>query len=432
MQGLRQCSIESIYYYRSPYTAKRDLLGEARALLVGPGCRVDAQSARPRPDIRRHPMLLRDKHNKAASALEFATRVGRMPVYPAATCYGQSGPDGLDQPNTILLASNESPYPPTSDVGGAIMRSLGRLNRYPDPRNTGLRERLSSLNDVPSSQIAIGNGSCDILLAAGSALLESGKEIIYAWPSFSLYGHLSAATGAHEIRVPLDDEEKHDLDAMLDRITSATRLLIVCNPNNPTATAVSLSSIASFLDEVPAHVCVIVDEAYCEFNRLDDPRESVELLDRHPNLVLLRTFSKVHGLCGLRVGFALCGSEEIPSALDQVRQPFSCSAVAQAAAEEALKHEDAVTDRVEKTGVERDLMDAGLRRLGLEPSDSQANFCWFHLPGKTVEYDLMSELGRRGVIVRGGSALGHEGALRVTYGLPEENLRFLEVLAEVL
>jgi histidinol-phosphate aminotransferase len=375
-------------------------------------------------------MLLRDKHKQTDSALEFAERVQRMPVYPAATCYGQSTSDAPDQ--TILLASNESPYPPIRAVEKAIMRSLKRLNRYMDPRNTGLRERLSSLHDVPMGHIAVGNGSCDILMAAGYALLETGKEVVYGWPSFSLYEYLSAATGARKIRVPLDGEEKHDLDAMLDRITAATRLLIICNPNNPTSTAVPLSSIASFLDEVPSYVCVVVDEAYCEFNRLDEPQESVELLNRHPNLVLLRTFSKVYGLCGLRVGFALCGSEEIPRALDQVRQPFSCNAVAQTAAEEALEHPDVVADRVEKTSVERDLMDVGLRTLGLEPSHSQANFCWFHVPEGIVESELMAELNRRGVIVRGGAALGDEGALRVTYGLPWENRRFLEVLAGVL
>ena len=190
---------------------------------------------------------------------------------------------------------------------------------------------------MPAARIAIGNGSCDILLAAGEALLEPGAELVYAWPSFSVYPHLAAASGARAITVPLDDDQCHDLDAMAAEITAATRLVIVCNPNNPTSTALPFEDIAAFVERVPRHVAVIVDEAYCEFNLLDDPDTTLDLLAEHSNLVLLRTFSKVYGLCGLRVGFALCGSEDFPRAVDQVRQPFFCNVAAQAAAVEALQ-----------------------------------------------------------------------------------------------
>jgi len=234
------------------------------------------------------------------------------------------------------------------------------------------------------------------------------------------------------VTVPLDGQARHDLGAMLREITVATRLVLVCNPNNPTSTAVPLASIAEFLDEVPPHVCVIVDEAYCEFNLLEDPDASIDLLREHPNLALLRTFSKVHGLCGLRVGFALCGSAELPRALDQVRQPFFCNALAQAAAVEALAHQDAVTGRVTRTIAERISMDERLRALGLEPAESQANFCWFALGPDRDEEEVMRGLAERGVLVRAGSALGEAGALRVTYGTPQENERFLSALAEVL
>jgi histidinol-phosphate aminotransferase len=322
-------------------------------------------------------------------------------------------------------------------VRAAIEHALGTLNRYPDPTNSILRARLSDRYGVPAARIAIGTGSCEILLAAGEALLEPGAELVYAWPSFSIYPHLSAASGARAVSVPLDAEERHDLEAMLREITVATRLAIVCNPNNPTSTALPLADIAAFVAEVPPHVCVILDEAYCEFNLLDDPDASVELLDRHPNLVLLRTFSKVYGLCGLRVGFALCGSEDLPRAVDQVRQPFFCNALAQAAAVEALAHQDAVTDRVTRTIAERIFLEERLRALGLAPAESQTNFCWFHLGdtdrrSASDEGDVMRALKERGVLVRGGGALGSAGALRVTYGTPEENLRFLEALAEVL
>jgi histidinol-phosphate aminotransferase len=358
-------------------------------------------------------------------ALEFSQRIRRIPSYPVAGGYAEQAP-------MVRLASNESPYPPLPAVAEAIERALSTLNRYPDPSNSLLRTRLSDRYGVPASRIAIGNGSCDILLAAGEALLEPGAELVYAWPSFSVYPHLSAASGARAVTVPLDSSDRHDLEAMLREITVATRLVLVCNPNNPTSTAVPLRQIAEFLEEVPAQVCVIVDEAYCEFNLLEDPDASIELLERHPNLALLRTFSKVHGLCGLRVGFALCGSQDLPQALDQVRQPFFCNALAQAAAVEALAHQDAVIDRVTRTIAERIAVDERLRALGLTPAESQANFCWFELGEDRDEAEVMRGLEERGVLVRGGGALGREGALRVTYGTAEEDSRFLDALAEVL
>ena len=224
----------------------------------------------------------------------------------------------------------------------AVSAVLGGLNRYPDPTNAKLRGALSDRYGIPAPHIAIGNGSCDILLAAGEALLEPGAELVYAWPSFSVYPHLAAASGATAITVALDDRDEHDLDAMAREITMATRLVIVCNPNNPTSTALPADAIAAFIERVPRHVCVIVDEAYCEFNTLDDPDTTLDLLKRHRNVVLLRTFSKVYGLCGLRVGFGLCGSDEFVTAVNQVRQPFFCNAAAQAAAIEALRHQDEV------------------------------------------------------------------------------------------
>lgn len=363
--------------------------------------------------------------NNGRMALEFSERIARIPVYPAADGYALSA-------SVASLASNESPYPPLPEVREAIMRELQALNRYPDPSNSALRARLAERYEVAASQIAIGNGSCDILLALGHALLEPGAELVYAWPSFSVYPHLAASSGARAITVPLDAAQRHDLDAMAREITVATRLVIVCNPNNPTSTALPLVEIEKFLEQVPGHVCVVVDEAYCEFNLLDDPDASIELLARHPNLVLLRTFSKVYGLCGLRVGFALCGSEELPRALDQVRQPFFCNAVAQAAAVEALAHQDAVADRVARTVAERISVQERLRAMGLEPAESQANFCWFDLPEGHEEGDVVRGLAEREVLVRAGTALGREGALRVTYGTGEENERFLEALAELL
>jgi histidinol-phosphate aminotransferase len=357
--------------------------------------------------------------------IEFADKLRRIPVYPAADGYAVEGP-------LAMLASNESPYPPIPAVIEAVTRALSGLNRYPDPTNAALRRKLSDRHGVPAARIATGNGSCDILLAAGDALLEPGAELVYAWPSFSVYPHLAAASGARAILVPLDADQRHDLDAMRAEITAATRLVIVCNPNNPTSTALPLDEIAAFVADVPRHVAVILDEAYVEFNVLQDPDDSIALLDRHPNLMLLRTFSKVYGLCGLRVGYALCGSESFRIAVDQVRQPFFCNAAAQAAATEALNHTDEVTRRVERNLAERMVLDDGLRALGLAPAQSQANFVWFDLGEGRSEPDTMRALAERGILVRAGTALGREGALRVTVGTPADNERFLETLAALL
>jgi histidinol-phosphate aminotransferase len=363
--------------------------------------------------------------NNGRMAIEFSARIQRIPSYPVA--------DGYSLPDDIaMLASNESPDPPLREVVDAAARALGGVNRYPDPSNSTLKRALSNRYGIPADRIAIGNGSCDILLAAGEALLEPGAELVFAWPSFSVYPHLAAAAGARAVTVELDDEHCHDLDAMAAEITVATRLVIICNPNNPTSTALPAAQIAAFAEKVPRHVALIVDEAYCEFSLLDDPDTTLALLARHPNLVLLRTFSKIYALAGLRVGFGLCGSEDFPRAVEQVRQPFYCNAVAQAAAIEALKHQDAVAERVERAIVARVEIEAGLSALGIEPAASQANFCWFDLPEDADEAEVVEGLTERGVLVRAGAALGRAGALRVTYGTPSQNGRFLDALGDVL
>ena len=286
---------------------------------------------------------------------------------------------------------------------------------------------------MPKQRIALGNGSCDILLSAGEALLEPGAEVVYAWPAFSVYPHLAASSGARAIEVPLDDQERHDLEAMAAEITVATRLILICNPNNPTSTALDLDAIEAFLEWVPRHVAVILDEAYCEFAlTLGDPYASVELLRRHPNLVLLRTFSKVYGLAALRVGYALCGSEDFRVAVDQVRQPFYLNAAAHAAAVEALLHQDEVERRVARTLASRIELEGGLRRLGLWVADSEANFVWTLLPDGVEDDEVVRSLLERGVLVRGGRALGRAGALRITAGTEEEDSRCLRALAELL
>jgi histidinol-phosphate aminotransferase len=359
----------------------------------------------------------------------FAEKLQRMPHYEP----GVSLDDAARQAETgdaIKLASNESPFPPHPAVVEAIAAAAKDVNRYPDPAASELRRRIAERFDTDPARIAMANGSCEILLAAALALCEEGDEILYAWPSFSMYPYLPALSGAREIRVALDDAYVHDLDAMLEQVTAATQLLLVCNPNNPTGTYISAERIAAFLDQVPERVTVILDEAYVEFQVTDDPDATIDLLARHPNLVLLRTFSKCYGLAGLRVGYAL-GTPQFRSAVDAVRQPFSVNAIAQAAASEAILHQDDVTDRVEKNLVERMFVEEGLRELGLEAADSQANFSWLSL-GDRDEAEVVDSLARAGVAVRPGTPLGGPGHLRVTYGTRPENERFLAALREAI
>jgi histidinol-phosphate aminotransferase len=357
------------------------------------------------------------------TGIEFNRRLEDIPVYPAASTYAFEG-------ELVKLASNETPFAPHPQVLEAVEAQLRTLNRYPDPEKAALRRRISERTGVPVGRIAVGNGSCELLLSAAEAMLEPGAEVVYAWPSFSIYPHLAAMSGARAITVPLNDAGEHDLEAMAREITAATRMVIVCNPNNPSATALPPAVIDAWVAELPRHVAVVLDEAYVEFSSLQDPDDSLDLLGRHPNLVVLRTFSKVYGLCGLRVGYSL-GSESFRLAVDRVRQPFSVNALAQAAAVEALGHQDEVERRVEQNVIERVHVESELEERGLETTDSQANFSWVSL-GERDEDEIVDGLAARGVIVRAGRALGEEGRMRVTYGTRHENDRFLAALDELL
>ena len=206
--------------------------------------------------------------------------------------------------------------------------------------------------------------------------------------------------------------------------------MLVCNPNNPTGTHVPSDAVAEFVERVPPQVLVILDEAYIEFQTTEDPDASLDLLRRFGNLVILRTFSKVYGLAGLRAGFAL-GSEEFKAAVDRVRQPFSVNHLAQAAATEALRHQDDVARRVEWNVAERLWMEEELTELGLDVADSQANFCWVSL-GDHDESEVVAALARAGVAVRPGMGLGGPGHLRVTYGTRAENERFVVALRSAI
>jgi histidinol-phosphate aminotransferase len=351
--------------------------------------------------------------------MEFTQRFEQIPAYPAAQAYAHEG-------ELVSLASNENPWPPHPSVCEAISKRLTGLHRYPDPDNTLLRNRIAAHYDLSPDRVAVGNGSCEILLAAAEVMLEPGTELIYAWPAFSMYPHLSAMTGAQAQTVELDQNQRHDLGAMASRITKSTRIILVCNPNNPTSTALPVDELDAFIAQVPSRICVIVDEAYVEFSDLLSPRDSLALLDKYPNVVLLRTFSKIYGLAGLRVGYAL-GSDRFREAVDRVRQPFSVNQLAESAASEAIRHQVEVASRAQQTAMERDYLTQALGRRGFLTTDSQANFAWMDLHGRD-EAQVLSRLAEQGVLVRGGTGLGQPGWLRVTYGDRKQDDRFLSAL----
>jgi histidinol-phosphate aminotransferase len=359
----------------------------------------------------------------------FAEKLARIPSYEPGTSLDDAKARA-ETPDAIKLASNESPIPPHPAVVEAIARAAADANRYPDPEARALRRAIADHHETDPARIAVSNGSCEILLAAALALCEQGDEILYAWPSFSIYPYMAPLCGAREIRVPLGEGYYHELDAMLEEVTAATQLLIVCNPNNPTGTHIPADRIRAFVESVPDRTTIMLDEAYIEYQTNDDPDTTLDLLAKRPNVVLLRTFSKCHGLAGLRVGYALC-SPQFRAAVDAVRQPFSVNSLAQAAATEAIRHQDDVADRVERAMIERIFVDEELREMGFDTADSQANFAWFSL-GDLDEAEVVESLAKAGVAVRPGTPLGGPGHLRVTYGTRAENERFLDALRAIV
>jgi histidinol-phosphate aminotransferase len=335
---------------------------------------------------------------------------------------------GLEE--VVKLASNEFPQPPFDEVKAVIATALDRLNRYPDGHSTDLRAALAARYGRAPEQIVVGNGSCELLLFLGNALLERGDEVVYADPSFSLYPTVCQLHEAVARKVPVRDYA-HDLAAMVAAVTDRTRMLIICNPNNPTGTYVPAAAIADVIQAVPADVLLVLDEAYNEFVTAADWQDTLALQAGHENVIILRTFSKIYGLCGLRVGYGLC-SEELRQALDKVRQPFNVNQLAQLAAVEALKHQDQVLERRRQNADLRDYMVGALHSAGRTTVPSAANYMLVGIEDLCHPQDqVCAALMQLGAIVRDGNALGCPGWARVTVGTRQEIDFFLERLASL-
>ena len=319
------------------------------------------------------------------------------------------------------LSSNENPYPPLPGVVAAAERAVAAMNRYPDMGCAELYGALSARLGVPTDQLAAGTGSVAMIYHLLTAYCGPDDEVVHAWRSFEAYPIAVTAAGAAGVPVPVTADARHDLDAMAAAVTERTRVVLLCTPNNPTGPALTHSEVTAFLAKVPRHVVVAVDEAYVEFVRMPDRLDGLALLRDHPNVVVLRTFSKAYGLAGFRVGYAVA-APPIASALRAVSLPFGVSAVAQAAAVASLDAEAELLERVDAIAAERERFVAGLRDAGREVPDAQGNFVWFDLGERAA--DLVAAAEEVGVTVRGFAGEG----VRVSVGEPEANDRIVELV----
>ena len=320
------------------------------------------------------------------------------------------------------LSSNENHYAPLPSVLEAAERALADLHRYPDFASTGLVEAIAGHFDVPVEDVAVGTGSVGLLQQLVQITSGPGDGVLYAWRSFEAYPIVTLIAGATPQAVPLDSDDRHDLTAMLGAIDETTRIIMVCNPNNPTSTAVDRESLERFIDQVPSDILVVIDEAYREFVDPERIPDGLDFYRERENVAVLRTFSKAYGLAALRVGFCVA-HEPVAEALRKVQVPFGVSTVAQAAAIASLAAEGELLERVRAIAEERTRMEAELHGLGLTPADSEANFVWLRLGDAAVPF--AEACMQAGLSIRPFAGEG----VRITVGEPEGNDRLLEVAA---
>lgn len=326
----------------------------------------------------------------------------------------------------IKLASNENVLGPSPKAIEAVRKELSKIHLYPEGFCSILKQAISQKFSLPEKRIVISNGADNLILMIGCAFVNEGDEVIMADPTFSVYTNVTQIMGGKPVRVKLK-EFTHDLEGMLKRVTRKTKLIFVCNPNNPTGTTVKKKSFNSFLSALPDRVIVILDEAYGEF--VEDP-SSPQGLDYvgKKQVILLRTFSKVYGLAGLRIGYAL-GKEDLIDCLYQVREPFPVHRLAQVAAVAALKDETHAARSVQMVSEGRRYLYKELDRLGLSYVPSQANFIFINFEKDSEE--VFRNLLEEGIIIRPGKAWGYPTYGRVTVGSMVENRRFIRALMKV-
>ncbi len=327
--------------------------------------------------------------------------------------------------DAIKLASNENPDAPLDPIVEAVVQAARGVNRYPDHRATAVREAIAAWLGVAVEQVTVGTGSSGLLQQFVSAYVDPGDQVLFPWRSFEAYPIFTTLMGGEPVTVPLGDDLGYDRAGLAAAVTKRTKILFLATPNNPTGIATSTADLAAIIEGVPDDVVVVVDEAYREFvdESFGDPVR--ELVPRFPNVVVTRTFSKAHGLAGLRLGYAI-GDPGVIATVDKTLLPFSVNSLAQAAALAAIVHEPEITARVGAILAERSRVEAALAATGWTFPDHQGNFVWLATGATTDHVGLGLE--RRGVVVRPFSGDG----VRVTIGTPAENDRFLAALSDVV
>lgn len=326
---------------------------------------------------------------------------------------------------TFKISSNENPYPPLPSVLAAIMLAAQDIHRYPDPFSRRLVEAISAHFDVPEECIALGTGSVAVCGQIIAAAAGPGDEVVYAWRSFESYPIWTHISGATSVQVPLLPDESHDLAGMLAAVTERTRVVFVCNPNNPTGQVVTEEALVAFLEAVPPDVIVVLDEAYREFTAGDDVADGIELFRRFPNVIVLRTFSKAYGLAALRVGFGVA-HPRVAEALRKTATPFGVSTIAEEAAIASLAAEDELLERVSALVDERTRVWSALRDQGWDIHRTEANFVWLRLGEHTLDFTAACEAA--GITVRPFPGEG----VRVTVAETEASDRFIDVAGDFL
>lgn len=354
-----------------------------------------------------------------------AENIRLRPALDALPAYVAGKPAADDGTVRFKISSNESPFPPLPAALEAVTAALPAANRYPDMAAHGLRQALGSEHGVDPSQIALSTGSVAVSGDLVRALAGDGDEVIFAWRSFEAYPILVGSHGATPIPVPLTDTHEHDLAAMAAAVTDRTRLILLCTPNNPTGPALTTGQIEEFLAQVPDHVVVAIDEAYREFHDPATVADTAKTFRGHGNVVLLRTFSKLQGLAGLRIGYAVA-HPRLARALSQVTVPFGVSVPAQAAALASLQPQ--AREELERRAAwirgERERVQAALAEQGWELPVSQGNFVYFPLGGQSPDFVAFAD--ERGLVLRG---YGTDG-VRATIAEQEASDRLLAVAQE--
>lgn len=330
--------------------------------------------------------------------------------------------------HAVKLASNENPLGPSPRAVEAAKKALGDANRYPDGGTHALREALAARTGVSMEEIFVGLGSSEIIDLASRVLLHAGLQGVTSYGSYAPFSVAIRASGAQLVLVP-QHNFAFDLRAIAKAITPTTRVIYLANPNNPTGTAFGVDELEPFLASVPDDVLVVLDEAYIHYAPSLNRRKSEEIYRAHKNLLILRTFSKVYGLAGIRIGFGI-GRPELVAAMNKLKTPFNTSGVAQAAALAAIDDREHVERCIATNATERKRLSDGLRELGLQPVPSETNFVFMEFGPEAKE--ICDELLHRGVIVRPLGWMGFPEAIRVSVGTAQENEKCLAAMAEIL